>query len=134
MDDGIFLQSIEGLGDSPFVSSEGAVWELLQGEKEEVCREILAAGSLVHTNSTAVNERDLSEECTEEIDWRHRDLLEGRLRDIIDAQDRLADGRYGRCAECGGQIGVRRLTADPAASLCISCKDSTEIEATFHTM
>ena len=134
MDDGIFLQSVEGLGDSPFASNTGEVWALLQGEKEEVCQEILAAGSLVHANPIAVNERDLSEEYTEEIDLRHRDQLEGRLRDIIDAQDRLADGRYGRCAECGEQIGGRRLTADPATSMCISCKGSTEIEATFHTM
>jgi DnaK suppressor protein len=67
-------------------------------------------------------------------DWRHRDELEHQLREIIDAQDRLMDGSYGRCSECGSEIGVKRLVANPAASLCVSCQASAEPQLTFHSI
>lgn len=42
MDDGILLESVEGLGHSPFVANAGEMWWSLQGEREEVSRELLA--------------------------------------------------------------------------------------------
>ena len=134
MNDGALLESVEGLEETAPSARFGALWELLKGEKEAACRELLAAGPLVRYDSTALNERDFSEEWTEAIEWRHRDQLEGRLRDIIDAQDRLADGSYGQCADCGIPIEAMRLAADPTATLCVVCKNSSEPECTFHTM
>lgn len=128
------LESVEGLEETAPSARFGALWELLQGEKEAACRELMAAGPLLHSDSTAVNERDFSEEWTEAIEWRHRDQLEGRLRDIIDAQDRLVDGLYGQCADCGIPIDPLRLAADPTATLCVGCKNSLEPEVAFHTM
>ena len=133
MSDWALLESVEGLEGSSS-ARPGALWELLQGEKERVCSEISGAGSLAHGNGFAANERDLSDEYTEVIDWRHRDELEHQLREIVDAQDRLMDGSYGRCAECGSEIGVKRLRANPAASLCVSCQSSAEPEFAFHTI
>jgi RNA polymerase-binding transcription factor DksA len=100
MDDWGLLASVEGLEEPPALVRDGALWELLQGEKEQVCREISGAGTLAHVNGYATNERDPSDEYIEEIDWRHRAQLEHRLRDIIDAQDRLNEGSFGLCAEC----------------------------------
>ena len=134
MSDWALLESVEGLEDTTTSARFGALWELLQGEKEAACRQLLAAGPLVRYDSTAVNERDFSEEWTEEIEWRHRDQLEGRLRNIIDAQDRLVDGLYGQCADCGLPIEAMRLAADPTATLCVGCKNISEPKATFHTM
>jgi len=71
-------------------------------------------------------ESEASEEYTREIRWQHRSQLEARLRDIIEAQDRLLDGDYGTCAECADQIGNNRLMADPAVRLCIACQRSVE--------
>lgn len=127
------LESVEGL-DEKAGAHFGALWELLQGEKEAVSRELMAAGPLIHSDSTALNERDFSEEWTDAIEWRHRDQLEGRLRDIIDAQDRLVDGLYGQCADCGIPIESMRLAADPTVTLCVVCKSSLEPEVAFHTM
>lgn len=129
MNDGILLQSVEGLGDSPFVASGGEVWEMLQGEKEEICREILAEGPLVEGAVVG----DL-ENTAPEVELRYRCSLEDRLRAINDAQDRLADGHFGECVVCGGPIGARRLAADPAVSLCLNCQKAIEGEMTFHTM
>lgn len=37
------------------------------------------------------------------------------------ALNRMTDGTYGWCAECGDAIAYRRLEIDPAAHLCIGC-------------
>ena len=55
--------------------------------------------------------------------------LEERLRALNDAQDRLMDGGYGRCLECGEQINAKRLAADPALSLCLDCQTHAEAES-----
>jgi DnaK suppressor protein len=37
------------------------------------------------------------------------------------ALDRIADGTYGECVQCGAQISAGRLEARPEAALCIDC-------------
>jgi len=53
-----------------------------------------------------------------------RDLDE--LVAVEDALQRLADGRYGLCADCGEAIDVRRLLAYPAAVRCVTCQIAFE--------
>lgn len=48
------------------------------------------------------------------------------LDDIDAALQRIEDGTYGVCTDCGAHIGVARLKAIPAASLCIGCAQSRE--------
>jgi DnaK suppressor protein len=132
MDDWALLESIEGLESAS--AQPGAVWELLQTEKERVCGEISGSGSLAHGNGFAANERDPSDEYIEVIDWRHRDQLEQHLREIIDAQDRLMGGSYGLCTECGKQIETKRLIANPAAVLCLLCQKTAEPQFASHTI
>ncbi len=43
------------------------------------------------------------------------------LADIDAAEQRLDDGTYGLCAECGRAIAAERLEALPATPLCIGC-------------
>ena len=131
--DGILLQTVEGLGDS-FVLTGGEMWERLQAEKEEVSRDILAEGPLRHEDVGGLQEEEPSEQCAQEIEWQHRGKLEDRLRCINDAQDRLMDGVYGICVDCGNQIDSKRLFADPAASRCITCQRLTEKVAVFCTL
>jgi len=132
--DGMLLQTVEGLGDAPMVRTGGEIWEWLQGEKEAVTKELLWEGPLCQTEVSGVQEAEASEENGREIGWRHRGQLEARLREINDAQDRLMDGAYGRCADCGAEIGSNRLAADPAVSLCITCQRSIEAEVVSCTM
>ena len=132
--DGLLLQTVESLGDAPLVRTGCQIWEWLQGEKEEVAREILARGPLCQTAVSAVQEAEAAEENGRELEWRHREQLEARLRDLNDAQDRLMDGAYGRCMDCGAEIDSQRLAADPECALCINCQRSAEPEAAFYTM
>jgi RNA polymerase-binding protein DksA len=53
-----------------------------------------------------------------------RDFSE--LRGLEAARTRIADGSYGVCANCGGEIGFERLRANPAAVRCIECQAQHE--------
>ena len=43
------------------------------------------------------------------------------LAAVESALDRLQDGSYGTCEDCGAGIGVERLGALPSATRCMSC-------------
>ena len=49
-----------------------------------------------------------------------------RIALIQDAIQRLVDGTYGECIDCGTTIGGGRLDAIPYAKLCIKCKTFRE--------
>lgn len=53
-----------------------------------------------------------------------RDLTE--FRSLESARERLQDGQYGICADCGGDIAFARLKATPAAVRCIQCQERHE--------
>jgi DnaK suppressor protein len=48
------------------------------------------------------------------------------LRGIDEALDRLEDGSFGVCQECGEEIGEARLEVLPYATLCVECKSNQE--------
>lgn len=48
------------------------------------------------------------------------------LRLIDDALERLANGEYGKCLDCGEQIPEGRLQVRPYAVFCIKCKSKHE--------
>ncbi len=51
-----------------------------------------------------------------------RDMLEQSQH----ALERIVDGSYGQCENCGNAIGKNRLMAFPRATLCLSCKQREE--------
>jgi len=53
-----------------------------------------------------------------------RDLDE--FRTLETAWQRLRDGSYGVCADCGSDIGHARLEASPGALRCIQCQERHE--------
>jgi RNA polymerase-binding transcription factor DksA len=53
-----------------------------------------------------------------------RDLDE--LRAMEAAWQRLKDGTYGICVDCGGDVGYPRLKAFPAAARCVTCQERHE--------
>src|SRR5262245_26031967 len=131
--DGVLLQSAESLV-SPFVAGAGEMWEWLQAEKENVERDILLSGAVRRGGTSDAPEFEPSEESAREIEWRRCENLEDRLRAINDAQDRLIDGGYGACVECGNRIETKRLAADPAVSLCFDCQKLAEGELPVCTL
>lgn len=55
--------------------------------------------------------------------------LEGSLRDVVNALDRLVDGSYGVCKYCGEPIDEKRLLARPTSNSCVECKKTLTQEA-----
>ena len=52
---------------------------------------------------------------------------EGAALDKIQASlDRIEEGTYGACEECGGKIPKTRLNAIPYATLCVKCASQQE--------
>ncbi|MGA1840626.1 MAG: RNA polymerase-binding protein DksA [bacterium] len=59
---------------------------------------------------------------------RLRDRERRLLAKIDDALQRIEDGSFGICEECGKDIGIKRLKARPVVTLCIECKTKQEEE------
>jgi len=59
---------------------------------------------------------------------RIRDRERKLIFKIQEALQRLDDGAYGICEQCGEEIGIERLKARPVTTLCIGCKSDQEIE------
>ena len=55
---------------------------------------------------------------------RERKLL-GKIREAL---DRIDNGTYGTCEECGDEIAAARLEARPVTTYCIDCKTRQEQE------
>jgi DnaK suppressor protein len=64
------------------------------------------------------------------LDRAGRDAVARVLLDDIAqvdrALDRLANGSYGLCSDCGQPIPPKRLEARPTATLCVSCQGKRE--------
>lgn len=48
------------------------------------------------------------------------------LNAISDALERLEDGSYGYCTDCGDEIAAERLAAHPTAIRCFQCQHKYE--------
>jgi RNA polymerase-binding transcription factor len=45
------------------------------------------------------------------------------LRDIEEALERMREGSYGTCQDCGMPVSQKRLEAIPWARFCVSCQE-----------
>lgn len=57
---------------------------------------------------------------------RIRDREAKLIKKIEEALQRLEDGTFGICEECGEEIPLKRLMARPVTTLCIGCKKEQE--------
>jgi DnaK suppressor protein len=48
------------------------------------------------------------------------------LAGLDEALERVASGDYGACIDCGEDIAVARLSANPAAARCCECQERSE--------
>ena len=57
---------------------------------------------------------------------RLRDRDRKLIQKIDQALDRIEDGGFGVCDDCGEDISIARLKARPVTTLCIKCKSRQE--------
>ena len=55
-----------------------------------------------------------------------QDKAENTLEKIKHALQRIRDGTYGECVQCGRRVGGERLKALPYVELCIECQRTEE--------
>lgn len=55
------------------------------------------------------------------LDFDRTDRDDVALAEVQQALQRLADGRYGLCSDCGAAIPLARLQLAPQAQRCVDC-------------
>jgi DnaK suppressor protein len=68
----------------------------------------------------------VSEERTRELDMILTDREKKKLLQLDDAIDRMEEGSYGNCEECGVKIPKGRLKVMPFAKYCVECQEKLE--------
>ncbi len=61
-----------------------------------------------------------------EMSFATRSLLVERANKLAEALERLREGEYGICQECGEAIAPARLRAMPEVVTCVRCQDRLE--------
>jgi len=97
---------------------EGRVREELGKKMVEDLESLLGSGSELGDLSSLDLERD--------VDYEVLTMYTENIKDIDEALDRVDEGTYGVCEECGEEIGEKRLQAIPFALYCLECQREKE--------
>ena len=102
---------------------------ILQAWRHELMEEV--DRTVNHMKDDAANFPEPNDRATQEsefsLELRTRDRERQLIRKIDEALRHLDGHEYGYCESCGVEIGIRRLEARPAATLCIDCKTLQEV-------
>jgi DnaK suppressor protein len=63
---------------------------------------------------------------TRSVDELSNDRLSRRAKVLANALERVRDGSYGICEECGGTIPLARRRALPGVTTCLLCQERGE--------
>lgn len=96
--------------------------------------------ALISARKTLAEEATLdTDDLPDEIDLASSEYQQGmtlRLRDrekyfiekIDRAIEKIENGNFGNCEECGEEISLKRLEVRPETTMCIRCKEEQEKE------
>ncbi len=91
--------------------------------EEEVFEGKLAATTLEGDEIDVV-----SSEKENQMDFRLKSRNAVYLKKVRKSLQKIDDGTFGECEDCGAEISFNRLLARPTADLCIHCKELEEKE------
>jgi DnaK suppressor protein len=97
------LRDLRGDIRSAESARRGAAWDGVVDRKDQA----------EHEQTSALAESE------EQRDWNELARIERALQ-------RLDQGGYGDCLECGSAIPIKRLLVQPAAELCVACQQAQE--------
>ncbi len=102
---------------------------LLEAKRDEIlkrAKQTLNDDMTLDTNDLP-DEMDLaSSEYLQSFTFRLRGREKSFLDKIERALQKIEEGSFGSCEECGEEIAVKRLEARPETTLCIRCKEDQE--------
>ncbi|MBE0619825.1 MAG: TraR/DksA family transcriptional regulator [Burkholderiales bacterium] len=105
--------------------------ELLQAQRrqivDEVREKIAASGEgLGFVNQSKITDDDGAADAAAEMEVAMTIRESQELQEIEAALARIGDGSYGTCSDCGDEIGMARLKANPSARRCLPCQEKYE--------
>jgi DnaK suppressor protein len=114
----------------------------LKDDKEEIRKTLLDMQEKIMSGisenplpEALITQTDIGDLVDQAGDERERELsllLSGRDKEkllaIREALEKLGEGTYGICEECGDRIGPGRLKVMPLAKFCVSCQAKLEKE------
>jgi DnaK suppressor protein len=102
--------------------------ELLTKRLEDLLNQ--ADTTVSDMNTPKGNFPDPTDRATYEADrnfeLRIRDREHKLIKKVRKALDRIEDGSFGICEECGEEISIKRLKVRPVTTQCIECKTKEE--------
>ena len=103
--------------------------KILFKEREEIIGEV----KQIHESSKEMGQDGIQDIGDEAANIYNKQILLSlsenerlRLQEVDEALDRIGNGTYGICEECGGPIGLKRLEVRPIAIYCVPCKTKLE--------
>ena len=103
--------------------------QLFEARLAEAQRALASAEQ--ETRATATRHPDSADQAAAEYERQslaHKTGSARRLvRNLQRALERIRQGSFGECAECGGEIEAKRLEALPWAQLCVACQQAREV-------
>jgi DnaK suppressor protein len=103
--------------------------KVLLKEREEIIGEV----KQIHESSKEMGQDGIQDIGDEAANIYNKQILLSlseneriRLQEVDEALDRIANGSYGVCEECGGPIDLKRLEVRPVAQYCVPCKTRLE--------
>ena len=98
----------------------------IQSEVQSRMKDVRAdTGQAGVVDDVETSESDIQDE----IEFALIQMKAETLHRINEALERLEEGTYGRCFECGEEIEPRRLRALPFAVRCKDCEEAREVAA-----
>ena len=81
-----------------------------------------------HRSAEPADSADLAADANdEEMEFRVAEMRSDEIMQIEEALEKISEGAYGICENCGRKISAARLQAMPAAPLCVGCQVEHEI-------
>ena len=102
--------------------------QLLETRLAEAQRVLASAEQ--ETRASAAKHADSADQAAAEFDRQtlaHTAAVAGQMIQTLNrALERIHQGSFGECAECGGDIEPKRLEALPWAQYCVTCQEARE--------
>lgn len=100
--------------------------EILAQVQEKI-RDVRAEGSSGETQGVLDAAETSEADIQDDIEFALIQMKSETLHRIEEALQRLEDGNFGHCFECGDDISERRLRALPFAVRCKDCEEAREV-------
>lgn len=96
-------------------------------EVQEKIKDVRAEGASGMMHAVAEAGETATSDIQDDIEFALIQMKAETLQKITEALNRLEEGSYGNCFECGDEISPKRLRALPFAVRCKDCEEAREM-------